>query len=427
MGIKLALNRFNIFCNSRVPRPRFAKLVFYKMIRHTLLAIVRTLPPLAVRRIATVSLLWLAGSFSPAMAGAHSTSGSEIKPAVIYHNYCSVCHGDKGDGRSRAQNSLNPPPRNFTTPDAAQLSRARMIEAVTNGRSGTAMTAWKTQLNPKEIESVVDYVRNNFMMSSTLADGSRGRIVYSKNCSVCHGEKGDGRSRAQGSLNPPPRDFTSAAAKTDLSIERMITSVTYGRADTAMAGFKTQLSKEDISAVVDYIRAGFMGESSTQGISGINHGRRQSAPDGSNAMAAASMPAGHAHKDASMAATGHVHKATTVNMSAPMPQGLKGDAAKGNTFYMNNCATCHGKTGDGRGPRAYFINPKPRNFLHPASRQELNRIELFEMISEGRPGTEMPAWNKVLSRQEIADVAEFVYQRFIRPAAESGKQAKAAE
>lgn len=382
------------------------------------LALTRSLLASAYRRSMYLLLLLIAGSFSQAIAGAHSTTGATnavIRPAVLYHNYCSVCHGDKGDGRSRAQNSLNPPPRDFTTPAASQLTRASMIESVTNGRPGTAMTSWKTQLNPKEIEALVDYVRNTFMKASSAADSSRGRSVYSKNCSVCHGENGDGRSRAQASLNPPPRDFTSPAAKAELTEHRMITSVTFGRADTAMAGFKNQLSKEDISAVVNYIRARFMANASTEGISGIQNAPSRTTPDGSKAP----VPT-----PGSTPAMAHVHKADTVNMSAPMPNGLKGDMKKGEAFFMDNCATCHGKTGDGRGPRAYFINPKPRNFLHPASREELNRVELFEMISVGRPGTEMPAWNKVLSQQEIANVAEFVFQRFIQPPPGNNKSAK---
>lgn len=380
------------------------------------LALARTLLPLARRRLAYLLLLWVAGSFSPLMAGSHNSPKGEIRPAVLYHNYCSVCHGDKGDGRSRAQNSLNPPPRDFTTPAASQLTRASMITIVTEGRAGTAMTGWKTQLSPKEIEALVDYVRNTFMMASHSAGSSRGRAIYSKNCSVCHGEKGDGRSRAQGSLNPPPVDFTNPAATAALTEARMITSVTYGRPDTAMAGFKTQLSKADIKAVVDYIRAGFM--ASTDGISGISNARRQAPPDGAKSATAA--PTTNTPK----AATGHVHKHVGTNMSEPMPNGLKGNVAKGEAFYMDNCATCHGKTGDGRGPRAYFINPKPRNFLHPAARELLNRVELFEMISEGKPGTEMPAWDKVLSPQEIANVAEFVFQRFIQPGAGSAQPTK---
>jgi mono/diheme cytochrome c family protein len=82
---------------------------------------------------------------------------------------------------------------------------------------------------------------------------------------------------------------------------------------------------------------------------------------------------------------------------------------------MENCATCHGAKGDGKGPRAYFINPKPRNFLEPASRDMFNRPALYAAVSYGKVGTEMPAWKYVLSEQEMANVAEFVFRSFIQP------------
>lgn len=111
------------------------------------------------------------------------------------------------------------------------------------------------------------------------------------------------------------------------------------------------------------------------------------------------------------------------DMSLPMPLGLKGDPDKGRIFFMGNCFTCHGVAGDGDGPRAYFITPPPRNFLLETSRQRLNRPVLFEAIANGRLGTNMPAWGKVLNNQEIADVAEFVFQNFISAPQENiGKQ-----
>lgn len=375
------------------------------MTHYRLFAFIRNLMTRAGRHFTSLIWLCMLGSSTVAFAAPSNKAHVEIKPAVIYHNYCSVCHGDKGDGRSRAQGSLNPPPVDFTTPLASRLTRAGMIEAVTNGRPGTAMTPWKSQLNAKEIAAVVDYVRNTFMPAAITEDSSRGRTVYSKNCSVCHGEKGDGRSRAQGSLNPPPLNFTTPGLSATLTVQRMITSTTFGRAETAMMGFKNQLSKEDISAVVDYIREGFMGGASIDGISGIRNGRAQ------HEIPAAAAPANAASAKPAVAA---VNKPVITNMSAAMPNGLKGDLVKGGAFYMSNCATCHGFTGDGRGPRAYFINPKPRDFLHPASRQALNRPILYEAIAEGRYGTEMPAWNKVLEPQEIANIAEFVFQRFIK-------------
>ena len=46
-----------------------------------------------------------------------------------------------------------------------------------------------------------------------------------------------------------------------------------------------------------------------------------------------------------------------------------------------------------------------------------NRPRLFAAITGGKNGTVMPAWGKVLSEQQIADVAEFVFQAFIQPSA----------
>lgn len=317
--------------------------------------------------------------------------------AGLYHNYCSVCHGDKGDGRSRARASLNPPPKDFTDPAVASaLTRERMLHVVANGQPGTAMVGWKTQLDGRRIEAVVDYIRASFMRPLAGHDVpagaglERGRAVYARTCSVCHGDKGNGASWAAANMRQPPRDFTNPEARRQLGRERMIISVTHGRADTPMPGFGRQLTKQDIDNVVDYIRAAFMGADGSD-ISGTHAHGRPAVPGGTDAHA---RPA---------------------DMSAAMPKGLVGDAERGGRFYKANCAACHGVSGDGRGPRAYFINPKPRNFLHAASRAELNRPELFEHISEGVLGTEMPAWDKVLSAQQIADVGEYVFRSFIQP------------
>ena len=43
----------------------------------------------------------------------------------------------------------------------------------------------------------------------------------------------------------------------------------------------------------------------------------------------------------------------------------------------------HGAEGDGNGRRAYFIFPKPRNFLDPATQQTFNRPRLYSGIADG--------------------------------------------
>ncbi len=37
--------------------------------------------------------------------------------------------------------------------------------------------------------------------------------LYSQNCLMCHGSKGDGKGPAHKAINPPPRDFTKAIYK----------------------------------------------------------------------------------------------------------------------------------------------------------------------------------------------------------------------
>jgi len=112
------------------------------------------------------------------------------------------------------------------------------------------------------------------------------------------------------------------------------------------------------------------------------------------------------------------------DMSLGYPSGLKGDAEKGKTFYLANCAECHGAKGDGQGKRAYFVRPVPRNFLEERSRLTLNRPAIYAATYFGRNGTEMPAWSKVLSDQQIADVSEFVFQSFIQPSQKAAAKGK---
>jgi len=287
------------------------------------------------------------------------------------------------------------------------------------------MTAWNSQLSDDQVAALVDYIRINFMKaeatpsamvaehgtlagrgivagSGTVAES--GKSIYALTCSVCHGEDGSGALWGKTSLKPAPVNFREADPQRALTRERMIASVTYGRPGTAMTAYSTQLSEQQITAVVDYIRTSFM----------------TAKPD---------RPAGAIPEET-------VHAATTVGTAVlhgmprdtytsapdtsgkpdlPLPANLAGNIETGMAFYLQNCTACHGNEGDGNGPRAYFIFPKPRNFLLPANQARLNRPTLFRAIKEGIPGREMPAWGKVLSDQHIADIAEYVFQTFTNP------------
>ncbi len=332
---------------------------------------------------------------------------AESHAAQLYRQHCSACHGDQGDGKSRAQFGLNPPPRNFTTAESWYgLSRERMLTSVKYGRPGTAMVGWGKRLSDEDIAGVVDYIRSHFMREPEDTDIQLGKRLYKQHCSACHGDRGDGASWAKNSLNPPPRDFTAAPSRAELSRERMITSVTYGRPGTAMMPFSSRLSQHEIEAVVGYVRSQFMG-----------FGDGQAGPAAADDEAAAPL--------SMVEAPVKPYTPEPADMSAPFPHGLQGDAQRGRRFYEANCFTCHGRQGDGQGPRADFIRPPPRNFLGTQARRYLNRPALFQAIARGKTGTVMPAWGTVLDNQQIADVAEYVFQAFIQAAA--GQQAASGE
>jgi mono/diheme cytochrome c family protein len=389
------------------------------------------------------------------VAALQATAGTSPDAAKLYTKHCSICHGDNGDGNSRAKGDMNPPPRDFTTPEAAmELSRDRMIASVTYGRPGTAMMAHEGRLSTAEISAIVDYIRDKFMRTPTKETApaspilAKGESIYTHNCSVCHGDKGNTAFWAQNGLNPPPRNFTSHEAKSTLTKARMIHSVTFGRPGTGMMPFSKRLSKDDINAVVTFIRARFMGVDPAHD-TGATPLAQQAAQvtGGQSAAVTAAPPPAHAggipgvdmplgtaapapqpphggpHQGMPSLGMGAPEPVVAADMSLPLPQGLKGDVVWGREFYMKNCFTCHGVKGDGNGPRAYFNIPRPRNFTSDASRRMLNRPRVFNSITNGRVGTVMPAWGKVLTPQQVANVAEFVFRTYIHP--EAGGDAKA--
>lgn len=322
-----------------------------------------------------------------------------------YVGYCSGCHGVYGTGGAAGSD--------FTAPDAiSRLTRAGMIEDARSKHAPDLVAAWDEELGASGLPRVIDYIREALMIPAPVADASAGRAIYARTCSVCHGERGNAASWARNSLNPPPFDFTSDKAK-ELSRQHMLHTVTYGKEGTAMMPFTTQFDREQIAAVVDYIRAMFMGSAPATSLSSSDHGA--------------------AATNQTVAVGGYDHGGHVMDVNAPFPIGLVGDAAPGRIFYEENCRTCHGLKGDGNGPRAYFMRRKPRNFTSPRARAELDRPRLFEGIANGVRGTEMPAWSKVLTMQEVANVAEYVFQAFIDAntpeAVEHGRddRAKAAE
>lgn len=321
-----------------------------------------------------------------------ATAADRKKIEALYKENCAICHGANGDGRGRAQ-GLMPPPRDFTSQKSAiEMERFRLIRGIANGVENTAMTGWEQRLERDEIAGLADYILDRFVkgakrgipaeLSKKLDIGER---VFMENCSVCHGDYGKTGVWTRSNMDTPPRDFTTPFAKEVLTRSRMINSVVRGRPGTAMMAFGERLQQNQVEAVVDYIRIALMGHSPEQAM--VNDA------------------AGGGDTDA--------YVSRDEFMAQPFPVKLTGDPEKGRSIFRDNCIQCHGEKGDGQGPRAYFIKPKPRNFISEDSSRALNRPKIYKAVHGGLKGSVMPAWSKVLKEQEMANVAEYVFRAFV--------------
>lgn len=98
---------------------------------------------------------------------------------------------------------------------------------------------------------------------------------------------------------------------------------------------------------------------------------------------------------------------------------LAGDVTAGRALYQQYCSMCHGPQGQGNGPAAATMNPKPRNHTDGRYMNTLSDAHLTTVISEGGAAVQrsplMPSWKGTLSPQQIADVVTYLRTLAVPP------------
>ena len=90
-------------------------------------------------------------------------------------------------------------------------------------------------------------------------------------------------------------------------------------------------------------------------------------------------------------------------------------ASDGEAIYTRYCAVCHGPEGNGQGPAAYLLFPKPRNFVRGEFKLRSTPMgtlptdaDLARTVANGIPATPMFAFGQLLEEPEIDAVVEYV-------------------
>ena len=93
-------------------------------------------------------------------AGQTNPYGSEVasQGGEVFQVYCASCHGETGHGDGPAGASLVPAPKDLVELQP-KVEDDYLFWRISEGKSGTAMVAWKGILTDEQIWQVVAFIR----------------------------------------------------------------------------------------------------------------------------------------------------------------------------------------------------------------------------------------------------------------------------
>jgi len=201
------------------------------------------------------------------------------KGRVVYAKYCTLCHGEKGDGQGPVAALFQTKPRNFikgeykikSTPSGSLPLDEDLIHSVKFGLPGTAMTA-HDHLSDEEILSVVAYIkafsprfsqpkeRKPLPLPPAPGDSpervNRGQSIYRKSqCVQCHGQNGKGDGVLAKELSIKPTDLTRRPFKGGSTPQDLVRIMLTGIDGTPMPPYQFILEDQDVWDLAYYINS----------------------------------------------------------------------------------------------------------------------------------------------------------------------------
>ncbi len=182
---------------------------------------------------------------SPGEKGISATIGR-----TLYRANCVTCHGASGEG------DLGP---SLSTQEFLTLvDNNSLYETISKGRPSTGMPAWR-QFSNEDIASMILYIRTwqqeeSRSLSSlpVTGDWDTGEILYSGQCSSCHGVF------AEGGVGPQLNNPVFLSHTSDAILKEWIS---HGKTGTPMRGFlkggqgTVELKERQIDDLVSFLRS----------------------------------------------------------------------------------------------------------------------------------------------------------------------------
>ncbi len=241
---------------------------------------------------------------------------------------------------------------------------------------------------------------------------TRGRALYAKYCTICHGDNGDGAGKFAYLMNPRPRDFRQGDFKLATTQNRiptredLVRTIGRGMPGSAMPPWD-HLPLADLQALATYVRQFYE--------DGIRDKLQAWVNDGS--MKAAELPE-------TLAGLTQPGQQLVV---PPEPAFDEIHWFRGRRLYLENCASCHGTDGHPVADAVKFDNEgypvPPRSFVNGIFKGGSDGHQFYARIWKGMKGTPMPASEGLYSGDETWDIIHYV-QSLARSGAQERAQLK---
>jgi cbb3-type cytochrome c oxidase subunit III len=170
-----------------------------------------------------------------------------FRGSIVFKSYCSLCHGERGDGSGRAA-KLYAELHLAIAPRSPEYYE-KVIRHGGRSVGGSAyMPPWQDELSEEQIGDVLTYLT---IVGDTVR---RGEAVYKTNCILCHGIQGDGKGRAASLFHPPPADLTHSDKNDEYKTAIIrLGGVEMGRS-SGMPPWEERLTEIEVRDLVGYLR-----------------------------------------------------------------------------------------------------------------------------------------------------------------------------
>ncbi len=264
--------------------------------------------------------------------------GDPVEGAVLFSTTCFACHGVSGEGTAVGMRLNDPTLLEKYDDDFFR-------DVIARGRPERGMPTWGSVLSPMQIDDLVAYIRSwesetPLTMADLGGDTTRGEVIFSSTCVVCHGSGGSGTDIA-----PRLAEATILNEPDDLHA-----TISYGRLNAGMPNWGQVLSPAEINDVIAYLQ--------TLRVDGSSDTEEDASDD-------------------------------TAISDAKAMQATQ-------FLYVQHCATCHGMQGEGRDDRPALINNEVV--------QSSDDSALINLITNGRENTAMEGFADELTEEEVSSL-----------------------